>query len=601
VTVEVHTEADGTGFLSRWLTISNTGDRPAALGSAWVWSGLLARVKDYAPLMGGEAPVFHVGYMTECMWGMEGAFDWVALPSTPLRIESRTGKSGHGVPFFVVRNEATGEHVVGALAWSGNWAVEFAQDYLNSPDAILTFRVGSSAPAPQRVIAPQEAITTPVAHLGCLQADFDGAIQAWHRHLRRSVLRAPLPGKENLVVYNHWGYMEHEMSEAALKAEVDVAVEVGAEIYIVDAGWFGDQGSSWWRTVGDWECGDRLPNGLDPVFDYARGKGLLCGMWFDLERLGPESEAAKDHTDWLTRRYGEVTSGGDMDLTNPEAVAHLERTLSAVIERWRLDLFRLDYNTTPFEGGQTLRDGYQENVFWRYYENVYALYDRIAARFPHLMMENCSGGGGRTDIGLVSRFSHTWVTDWQQAPRTLRILNGMTMALPPEYVDRNAGVGQSGHVRADLDFQVRSCMLGHFTLTGIHPRAAEANPDHVSRIRRHVELYKRFIRPFLSSCRVYHHTPVVKGKEPRGWAVLEYVSADGDRGVSGVFRLAGPSAEQSWRLRFRGVDAGRRYSVTTDNTGETFTRDGAALIHDGLVIRLARPLTSELILLQAET
>jgi len=78
-------------------------------------------------------------------------------------------------------------------------------------------------------------------------------------------------------------------------------------------------------------------------------------------------------------------------------------------------------------GAKTTRHGYVENGYWRYYEALYAIYDRLRARFPDVVFENCAGGGGRTDIGLVRRFSHTWVTDWQIAPRSFSITNGMLM------------------------------------------------------------------------------------------------------------------------------------------------------------------------------
>lgn len=598
ITVQVHTEVDGSGILTRRLAISNQGQQPAALGAVWPWSGLLFR-----PMLGkgiaqeGET-AFSAGYMAERIWGNEGAFVWQPLPSTPLRLESRTGRSGHSTPFFVIRSELTGEYVVGGLAWSGNWAVELTCEQLATQEPLLAFRMGPVNPAPQRVIAAGETVETPRAHLGLLQTDFDGAIQAWHRHLRHSVLLPELPDKKGLVVYNHWGYVEHELEEQRLRFEIDVAVEIGAELFIVDAGWFGREGSRWWTTVGDWQPGDRLPNGLEPIFAYARQRGLRYGLWFDLERLGAESTTASAHPDWLLQRYGKPVPGGDMDLTNPEVVAHLEETLIRWIEQYDLDLFRLDFNTLPYEGGQTPRDGYLENTTWRYYEHVYALYDRIRARFPNLILENCSSGGGRTDLGLVSRFHHTWVTDWQIAPRTLRIVNGMSMALPPERIDRCGGVGQNSHLRADLDFQLRSCMLGHFTISGIYPAAGEDNATHLERIRHHVSRYKEFIRPFLDTARVYHHTPVLTGKEPRGWAVLEYAAPKGDRAVVGLFRLAGPG-DELYRLQLRGVDAGRAYWVTFDNSGHTALIEGTELLYRGLDIRLARPLTSEFLYIEA--
>jgi alpha-galactosidase len=83
---------------------------------------------------------------------------------------------------------------------------------------------------------------------------------------------------------------------------------------------------------------------------------------------------------------------------------------------------------------------------WRHYEALYGIFDRLHARKPNLLLENCASGGGRTDLGLLRRFHYTWITDWPVLPRGVKIFNGMTLALPPEACDRNTGAGQDGHL-----------------------------------------------------------------------------------------------------------------------------------------------------------
>ncbi|MBI5831715.1 MAG: alpha-galactosidase [Armatimonadetes bacterium] len=601
ITISLHTEVDGTGLLTRWLSITNTSDAPAALGAVWPYAGIALRLGqqgDWRPLLEpGQSP-FRLGYFAEKVHLNEGAFEWLPLPSTPVRLESRTGKSGCGQPFFIVANEATGEHFVAGLAWSGNWAIELTAEYLSTTDAWLHVRLGPTAPAPQRVLAPGETVDTPAVHLGLLQLDFDAAIQAWHTHLRRSVLRPTVPGCEALVSYNHWGYVEHELTESGLLHDVDLAAEVGAEVLIVDAGWFGDQGSNWWLKVGDWRCGDRLPNGLEPVFERARARGLRCGLWFDCERLGRESAAALEHPEWLATTFGRPADWGDMDLTNPAALAWLEETLCRVIDRYQLDLFRLDYNTETYEGCQTQRAGYHENHLWRYYQAIDGLYRRLAARYPQMIMENCAGGGSRANLAMLGAFHHTQVSDWFVQPRLARIFNGLSIALPPERLELKAGVGMNGHIRGDLDTTIRGCFFGHLCLIGLAPDAERHNAAQLARVKHHVALYKRVIRPLLPDCRTYHHTPVLAGKEPRGWAVWEMVAADRTTAVAGLFRLGGP-AEDAWVLRPRGLDLSRAYRVTLDNSGQSFVRDGAALVADGVAVRLARPISSEVVVFEA--
>jgi len=266
-------------------------------------------------------------------------------------------------------------------------------------------------------------------------------------------------------------------------------------------------------------------------------------------------------------------------------------------DRGKLELFRLDHNTHPGAGVATRRDGYVENGYQRYYEALYAIYDRLRARFPDVIFENCAGGGGRTDIGMVRRFSHTWVTDWQIAPRSFAITNGMSMALPPEYVDRLIG-GQAGHTTAELDFQWRLLLFVRPTIGFPKPRGAEWNPVMLARMKRFVSLYKEFVRPFMNTGRIYHHTPCVANPEPKGWGVLELASRDGAKAVCGLFQLAAP-AEAEYLLRLRGLDRSRGYKVTFDNAGQTCEIDGLVLMNQGLTVRLEGALTSELLVIEA--
>jgi alpha-galactosidase len=113
-----------------------------------------------------------------------------------------------------------------------------------------------------------------------------------------------------------------------------------------------------------------------------------------------------------------------------------------------------------------------------------------------------------------------------------------------------------------------------------------------------IELYKQFVRPFHATSRIYHHTPVVEGFEPHGWGVIELAAQDRSRVIAGLFRLSDP-AEPAYLLRFRGLDVGRRYRVTFDNSGDRVELDGFTLTHTGVPVRLESALTSELLLVEA--
>jgi alpha-galactosidase len=391
--------------------------------------------------------------------------------------------------------------------------------------------------------------------------------------------------------------MEHEMTEAGLKREVDIAVEVGAELFMVDAGWYADANTPWYDTSGDWQAGNRLPNDLFPVLDYAHSKGLGVGMWVEVESAGKSSKLAKEHPDWFISRYGKPVERV-LDLAKPEVKDYVESTIFRLIERYKLDMFRLDYNLDAWEGGFNLRDGRNENTLWRHVEAIHGIFDRVRARYPNLQLENCSSGGGRTDLGIVSRFTTAWISDWMRMPRTVRILNGMSMALPPEYIDRLFGVCMFSSYRGNPETQMHVILLAHPTVSGLTPSLAEANPALMRMVKKYLGIYKDFIRPFHREARVYHHTPVIPGADGSGWAALENVSADRRKAVAGVFRLVN-AEEDAYCLRFRGLDPLLRYRLTVEPGGLTAEADGLSLVQQGYTVRLDTPLTSRLLLLSA--
>ena len=128
------------------------------------------------------------------------------MPVAGYHIDGRYGDDRHRHPIFILRNNATGEHFIGELAWSGGYSFGFdlntntADNVVLDAPASMTFRAGPDAPAPQRVIAPGETVTTPEMHLGMVFGDLDTAVQAMHTHLRRSVFMPQARG--------HGGWVE---------------------------------------------------------------------------------------------------------------------------------------------------------------------------------------------------------------------------------------------------------------------------------------------------------------------------------------------------------------------------------------------------------
>ena len=596
VTVKVVTRLDGSPVLARRLEITNTGTEPAALGSVAPWSGVLWNT--YTELQYQHHNVnpsfderakskFTLGYFVSEDWGHEGDFVWQQLPQENFRIERKQHGRMWGSPYYILKNEATGEMFFLGLAWGGNFFAEFAYRH----ESILSFRIGPLAPAPLRVIDPGETVTSPEVHLGPVHCGMQEAVHLWHQHMRASVVPPRPKGKE---MYTLAGRVVEEPGEWILR-EIEIAAEMGIEAFMVDAGWYGASFAKWWDHRGDWFEGSWLPGGMKGVRDHARKRKMLFGLWHEAEALSRKTETHKKHPDWLLKTDDGRDCAETLDLANPEAAKYCADSILRIIKDFKLDFYKLDYNVTIGEGGQTLSHGYAESEFWRHHEVLYQAYERVRRECPNVCLENCAGGGGRNDLGMVSRFHYSCESDWSVMPYSIRAINALSLFIPPEALCYYHNHIQHAHQVADLDTHLRVTLFALPIYVGFGAQNADRNTRYFQKAKRYIALHKGFCRPVLAGHPVvYHHTPDIGLFKPTDWCILEYAAPDRSRGYAGVFKLTNGTAE--YRLRLKGVDTTADYEVTLDNASQVFRMSGRDLALHGLPISLDSALTSELVM-----
>ena len=595
--VRVHTLLDGTSFLVRWLAIENRGERPCCLSRVFPWAGIIGGHEEGTTITARDAGApFSLGQCRQERWGMEGEFGW--SPVTDGTYTARTGGNKYHPPFFAVRNHQTGELTLLHVECTPNTDVAFTQAIEKTHNLpacpwggrYLYAKAGLGGGPPLRILCPGETATTPAVHVGMVHGDLDAGVNALYDHLRASVMPHQPVDRADWVEYNHTGYtLNAQVSKDLLRQEVDMAAEIGVELFLVDAGWFGPKDKNWAQSIGDWVENPILgEGGLKEVFDHARAKGMKCGLWMPPESVSRDTPIARDHPDWFIQ--GSTT----FDLLNPQVEEYVYNTICSAVERFGLDCYRIDGGASDV-GERVSPEGRPENISWRYYEKLYGIYERVRQRFPSLVMENCSGGGGRSDLGMLRRFHYTQITDnWDPACQ-IRILNGMTLALTPQQC--MPLVGSINMRVADIDFVIRTGLFGHFTASGVFPNLGRVNPPTLARWKHAIEIYKTHVRPMLPTCRVFHHTPVQDYRQRGDWVVLEYAGRDATAAIVGIFRLT-RSESDTYPFVARGLDASREYRVTFDNTGQTATVSGLALGTTGIPVRVTAPLMSELLIVK---
>lgn len=593
VIIKVHTLLDGTAMFSRYLEIENVSDKEMNLSRLSVMGGGIEtnendRFTDSVKI----DEIYSIGYFANDGWACEGEFAWRKLSPEITTIDTRYSRDRFRHPLLFIKNNLTGKMWFMQVGWSGG--VRFNVDY-NARSGRDTTHLAFSAEIishnPMMILKPHEVFVTPEIHIGHIFGGIDEAVNEMIDHIRKSVLTMPeAEGKTALV--NCGMGAEHDMTVETSKAYIEQFAAMGGEIFTVDAGWVcpPDKEGNWpdfnGRNVPDSE---RYPEGIDVLSDYAREHGLKFGLWVDIESAGKYCSLHETHPEWFSvNPFGEA-SPKYLDFSIPEVAEWAESELARIITEYKLDLLRVDHNVdyTEYFG---MRNG--ECVSVRHINAVYKMYENLKKKFPDVIFENCAGGGGRTDLGMMKNFNHSWVSDNQCAPASVIITNGMTMALPPERVDR-LFAGMGCHSFGTLDLQMRNCMLGHISLNVMSPADAVYNSEQMEFIRHSVDVYKNFIRPFLSDARIYHHTPDIKKNDS---CVIEIASPDASKGAVAVFALAGISGKIS--VCPKGVDQSKQYKVTLDNDGSSFTVSGREFRQNGVTVDIPCAMSSELILFE---
>ncbi len=605
--LRVQTLCGDNGFFSRHLYIKNLSDKPQSITKIQPLCGTLWEKKhDVKDSLGDydESKVF-VGCFKDNHWGAEGNFDWYNVPYNAwVSFGGENGRSGHGHPFAIARNDVMGGYFVCQMEWGANWNFAFKNDFRNfagtdnnglKPYLRVKFHLEPVCPAPMRVLAAGEEVEAPRVHFGFSYNDFDDTIYALHTYQRKYLLMRPTRGYD-MISYDHWGYMEHEMTEEKLLIEVERAAKLGAEIFVVDAGWYGRADKNFWLSVGDWHmC--HLENDLHPVVKRAKELGLKFGLWVEPEAWGIDSLAREAHPEWLLQRYGHGIERV-LDLSHPEAEKYIEDVLCSLVEKYDLDMIRLDYNNGYIgEGGFNENGDYLENSHWRNVEAIHRIFDNIHKKHPDLHLENCASGGGRTDLGMMTRFSKTQFSDWYKFPRIAKTFNGMSMCLPPECLMFIYGSAMSASSYGNAESQLQMTIQGIPQLSGYARYEEEGNPALEAMIQKYLKIHKEFIRPIHHDVKIYHHTPVVGGFSGRGWVVNEAMLPDGTKGYVNINRLPG-CEEDTWQLRLKGCDCTKDYIVTDVASGKQFAVSGYDLYAKGMPITLDGALTSRMLLVE---
>lgn len=381
-------------------------------------------------------------------------------------VYSRRGASSHHHnPFMaILDHDATEDEgsVYGVnLIYSGSFLTEAEKD----PNGLIRLQTGLGEEQFTYTLAPSESLDAPEAVLTYSECGLNGMSRNFHRFIRNYILP-----KEKFdvrpAVLNTWEASGFSIDEGNLLSFAQSAAENGPDMLVMDDGWFGKRDNDT-SSLGDWyEHETKFPSGLANFIDKVKAKGVNFGIWIEPEMINPDSELYRAHPDWAMSAPGRsrLLSRHQMvlDMANPAVVDYLIDRFEKTLGPLNIDYIKWDMNRniSPAYSPYLPADRQDETLF-RYMKGVYRLFRWFNDRFPHVMIENCSGGGGRYDLGMAKYSTQIWTSDHTDPMERIPIQHGSTYAYPTAMM--SCHVSNARNLTADLrhlDFAFRLAVNG---------------------------------------------------------------------------------------------------------------------------------------------
>jgi alpha-galactosidase len=504
-------------------------------------------------------------------------------------LESRRGNtSGQMNPWFAIdqRGNATEEHGrvwFGALAWSGNWKLTVEE----TPYAQVRVTGGYNDFDFAYPLKPGDSLSTASFYGGFTEGGFGEASREMHRLERTSILPARSRGEERPVLYNSWEATLFNVDEAGQKALADKAASIGVELFVMDDGWFGERNSDR-AGLGDWTVNrKKFPNGLTPLIQYVKAKGMKFGLWVEPEMVNPDSELYRKHPDWVLNFEGRPRTEGRhqlvLNIARDEVKEYVLAALDKLLSENDIDFIKWDMNRHVTEPGwPELPPAEQREVWVKYVRSLYEIIDQLRARHPKLEIESCSGGGGRVDLGILSRVEEVWPSDNTEAFDRLQIQEGFSYAYTPKVMmDWVTDVPNMNGRSTSLEYRFLVAMNGAL---GVGANLNHWTPDEFALAQRMIAFYKK-IRNAVQEGDLYRLASPRTGE----LTANEFVSGDGRQAVLFAYLRSQQYRQSAPTVYLRGLEEKAQYRVTAVNkklVGGDKTHSGAYLMNRGLDFNL---------------
>ncbi len=361
-----------------------------------------------------------------------------------LEIANARGGSGHIMnPFVMVCDKSATEKngdVYGlSLVYSGNHSTVAEKDTYGN----IRVMQGINPAGFEIELKENEDFYTPQCVIDYSDKGFGGLSRDLHNLFRNNLCKSKRAYTDRPILINNWEGTYFDFTEEKLLAIAKKAKETGVELFVLDDGWFGKRNDDF-SSLGDWFVNyDKLPSGIDGLAKKINDEGLGFGLWFEPEMINPDSDLYRAHPDWAisvpnitpTQSRNQYV----LDLANDEVCDYVIKSVADILESANISYVKWDYN-------RPMTDMPYKGYNHKYTLGFYKIMDALIEKFPNVLFEGCSGGGGRFDLGILAYSPQIWTSDNSDAISRLKIQYSTSMCYPIS--------SMSAHVTASPNHQI---------------------------------------------------------------------------------------------------------------------------------------------------
>ncbi|MBQ9104406.1 MAG: alpha-galactosidase [Clostridia bacterium] len=340
------------------------------------------------------------------------------------------------------------------------------------------------------------------------------------------------------ILYNEYMYSDGNPTIELVKEQLDVCKKLGADYFVVDAGWYTDPESITWNVQGDWDVNKkRFPKGLTELNEVCAKENMLTGVWFEFENVNVDSKLYKNKKDWLLTLDGKIIRHGNtcfLDFRKPEVIEYLTKKVITQVKKSGLKYMKVDYNENVgigVDGAESIGEGLRQHI-----EGVKAFYEKIKAEIPDLVLEMCSSGGMRHEPMFSSFGSMVSFSDLHFVPE------GAVSAcdLHRVFLPRNMQVWATMYTHYDEErtiYTMAEGMLGRLCLSG---KISALGDNIIKLIKEGCDFYKDIKHIIKDGNTIDINTSKVTSlRNIHNAFSLTRVSKDGDSALFYAFRVNG--------------------------------------------------------------